>query len=432
MSRSAICALLVALSPIALHAAEPSEWAKQQTDELVKLYRQFHQAPELSFHEEQTAKRVAEELKPAGLEITSGIGGHGLVGLLKNGEGPTVMIRTDLDALPVTEVTQLAYASQVKVKDDAGDDVGVMHACGHDVHITCLIGVARYLAANKDRWSGTAMFIGQPAEERGSGAKAMLNDGLFTKFKKPDYALALHVDAELPTGQLGYRAGYALANTDSIDVTMKGKGGHGAYPHTTIDPVVLAAHLVIDLQTVVSREIAPIDPAVITVGSIHGGTKHNIIGDSCHLQITVRSYKDEVRKHLQEAIKRKALAVAAGANAPEPEIKVSEGTPAMFNNEELVARVVPVFEKQFGKQNVIPAEPSMGGEDFSQYGLAGVPIFMFRLGAVDAQRLKRFEMLGQNPPSLHSPLFYPDAEKAIETGVTAMSVAALELLAPKK
>jgi hippurate hydrolase len=307
-----------------------------------------------------------------------------------------------------------------------------MHACGHDVHITCLIGVARYLAANKDRWAGTAMFIGQPAEERGSGAKAMLDDGLFAEFKKPDYALALHVDAELPTGQLGYRAGYALANTDSIDITMKGKGGHGAYPHTTIDPVVLAAHLVLDLQTIVSREIAPIDPAVVTVGSIHGGTKHNVIGDTCHLQITVRSYKDEVRKHLHAAIKRKAAAVAAGAGAPEPEVKISEGTPAMFNDEKLVARVVGVFEKQFGKQNVVPAEPSMGGEDFSQYGLAGVPIFMFRLGAVDAPRLKRFEMLGQQPPSLHSPLFYPDAEQAIETGVTAMSVAVLELLAPKK
>jgi len=432
MLRSTSCALLVALFPIVLHAAEPAEWSKLQVEELVQLYRHFHQAPELSFHEEQTAKRLAEELKQAGLEVTQGVGGHGVVALLKNSEGPTVLIRTDLDALPVTEATQLAYASQVKVKDDAGDEVGVMHACGHDVHITCLIGVARYLAANKDRWSGTAMFIGQPAEERGSGAKAMLNDGLFTRFKKPDYALALHVDAELPTGQLGYRAGYALANVDSIDITMKGKGGHGAYPHTTIDPVVLAAHLVLDLQTVVSREIAPIEPAVITVGSIHGGTKHNVIGDSCHLQITVRSYKDSVRKHLHEAIKRKAVAVAAGAGAPEPEIKYSEGTPAMFNDEELVARIVPVFEKQFGNENVVPAEPSMGGEDFSQYGLAGVPIFMFRLGAVDAQRLKRYEMLGQKPPSLHSPLFYPDAEKAIEIGVTAMSVAALDLLAPKK
>jgi hippurate hydrolase len=375
---------------------------------------------------------LAEELKRAGLEVTTGIGGHGVVGLLKNGDGPTVLIRTDLDALPVTEVTQLAYASQVKVKDDAGDEVGVMHACGHDVHITCLIGVARYLAANKDRWAGTTMFIGQPAEERGSGAKAMLDDGLFTRFKKPDYALALHVDAELATGKLGYRAGYALANTDSIDITMKGKGGHGAYPHTTIDPVVLAAHLVLDLQTVVSREIAPIDPAVITVGSIHGGTKHNVIGDTCHLQITVRSYKDEVRKHLREAIKRKAMAVAAGARAPEPEIKFSEGTPAMFNDEKLVARVVEVFERELGKENVVPSEPSMGGEDFSQYGLAGVPIFMFRLGAVEAARLKRFETIGQPPPSLHSPLFYPDAEEAIETGVTAMSLAALELLAPKK
>ncbi|HEY2250460.1 MAG TPA: amidohydrolase, partial [Planctomycetaceae bacterium] len=318
-------------------AEEPKEWLGKNLDDLVSLYRQFHASPELSFREEKTAARLAEELKKLGVEVTTGVGRQGVVGILKNGAGPTLLIRTDLDALPVTEKTQLPYASKVSAKDKDGNDVGVMHACGHDIHITCLIGTARYLASHKDDWRGTVMFIGQPAEEIGAGALAMLDDGLFKKFPKPDFGLALHVDSSMQSGKVGYRAGYILANVDSVDITMRGKGGHGAYPHTTIDPIVQAAQLVVNLQTIVSRENSPFEPAVVTVGSIRGGTKHNIIADSCHLKLTVRSYSDKVRKLLLEAIKRKANAVAAGAGAPEPMIEFSDATPATRNDESLVS-----------------------------------------------------------------------------------------------
>ncbi|MEY4180635.1 MAG: putative hydrolase YxeP [Planctomycetota bacterium] len=404
------------------------EWTRGQLESLVAVYRDFHANPELSLQEKTTAERLAKLWRESGLEVTTGVGGHGVVGLLRNGSGPTVMFRTDLDALPVVERTELAYASKVKVKDAAGAEVGVMHACGHDIHITSLVGVARYLAARKDRWKGTAMFIGQPAEERVLGAQAMLADGLFTRFPKPDFAIAQHVDSALAAGHVGLRAGYSLANTDSVDIVVKGKGGHGAYPHTTVDPIVQAAELIMALQTIVSREVQPTEPAVITVGSIHGGTKHNIIGDTCHLQLTVRSYSDQVREQLLKAIERKAKAVAAGARAPEPTISVTDGTPALFNDGKLTARIEGVFRKTFGDDRVVPAEQSMGGEDFSRYGKAGVPILMFRLGAVEAKRLDRYKELGQDPPSLHSALFYPDAEPTLETGVVAMAAAALELL----
>lgn len=410
-----------------VNAEQPAAWVKAHQAELVELYRHFHAHPELSFEERETAARIAKELRAAGLEVTEGVGKTGLVGLLKNGNGPTVLIRTDLDALPVTEQTGLAYASQVKVKGEAGE-TGVMHACGHDIHITNLIATARWFAANKDQWKGTLIFLGQPAEERVGGAKAMLDDGLFTRFPKPDNAIALHCDSNLATGKVGVRGGYALANVDSCDITMIGRGGHGAYPHTTIDPVVLGAKLVLDLQTIVSREIKPTEPAVITVGSIHGGTKHNIIGNECHLQLTIRSYSEEVRQQIQEAIVRKAKAIAAGAAAPEPKISFSEGTPAMFNDEKLATRLRGVFEKQFGKDNVDDPEPSMGAEDFSMYGKAGVPILMFRLGTIDPMRLARMKQLGQVPPSLHSSLYYPDAEETLVTGLTATVLATLELL----
>ena len=306
-----------------------------------------------------------------------------------------------------------------------------MHACGHDIHITCQIGVARYLATHKDAWRGTVMFVGQPAEEVGNGAQAMLKDGLFTRFPRPKYALALHVDAALPAGQVGFRAGYILANVDSVDIVMKGKGGHGAYPHTTIDPVVLAAHLIVDLQSLISREKSPFEPAVVTVGSIHGGTKHNIISDNCRLQLTVRSYSPEVRERLLEGIRRKAKAAALSAGAPEPTVDFSDATPATRNDEALVERVVPVFRRVLGDDKVIPSEPSMGGEDFSEYGLAGVPIFMFRLGSVSADRLAEMKKAGKTPPSLHSPFYYPDARETITTGVTAMSAAVVDLLPVK-
>ena len=425
----AAVALLLATAPTTiLTAAEPAEWARQNIDDLLGLYKHFHANPELSFQEEQTAARLADELRKTGFEVTSNVGGHGVVALLKNGPGPTLMLRTDLDALPVAEKTDLPYASQVRVKDQRGATVGVMHACGHDLHIANLIGVARYMAAHTDRWSGTLMLIGQPAEERGAGAQAMLADGLFVRFPRPDYAVALHVESTSATGTVGYRAGYSLANVDSVDITVKGRGGHGAYPHATIDPIVIAARLILDLQTIVSREIKPIEPAVITVGSIRGGTKHNVIGDTCHLQITVRSYSDEVRNHLHEAIARKARAAAASAGAPEPDITLSEGTPSLWNDEQLTARVATVFRRALGEDNVTESEQSMGGEDFSRYGKAGVPILMFRLGTIAPERLAGFKSSGVMPPSLHSPLYYPDAKDALITGVTALGAAALELL----
>ncbi|MGY8769602.1 MAG: M20 metallopeptidase family protein [Pirellulales bacterium] len=406
-----------------------NEWVNDSVDELITIYQDFHAHPEVSFEEENTANRLATHLKATGAEVQQNIGGHGVVALIKNGNGPTLMLRTDLDGLPVTEETGLIFASKETVTAESGSQSGVMHACGHDVHMTNLIGTAQYLASHKEQWKGTLMLIGQPAEEKGAGAKAMLTDGLFEKFPKPDFAIALHVDPYLPTGRVGYRSGYAMANVDSVDITLQGKGGHGAYPHTTIDPVIQAAQLVMSLQTIVSREIKPIEPAVITVGSIHGGTKHNIIGNSCHLQLTVRSYSEEVRKHLLEAIVRKSKAVAIGAAAEEPIIDISEGTPSLFNDEELSARIVPVFEKLLGKENAVASEPSMGGEDFSRYGRSGVPILMYRLGSVEAKRLNRYKELGQKPPSLHSSLYYPDIEPTLKTGLKTMIGASLNILA---
>jgi hippurate hydrolase len=359
------------------------------------------------------------------------VGGHGVVGMLKNGPGKVLMLRADLDALPVAEKTGLPYASKVRVQDARGATVGVMHACGHDVHMTNLVGVARYLASNRDDWSGTIVFVFQPAEEMGAGAEAMLADGLFARFPRPDFAVALHVSADTPTGQVGYRPGFAMANVDSVDIVIKGRGGHGASPETTIDPVVVAARLVVDLQSIVGREVKPIHPAVVTVGSIHGGTKHNIISDECRLQLTLRSLTPEVRKQLQDAVQRKALAAAASAGAPEPSVEISEGTPALYNDPELTARVADTLKRTLGDENVVEGEPVMGGEDFGRYGLAGVPICMFRLGAVNQKRLDEYAARKLPPGSLHSPVFYPDVAEALTVGVAAMASVALDLLAPE-
>jgi amidohydrolase len=409
-------------------AEKTASWVDENLDDLVALYTHFHTHPELSYQEEQTAARLAKELEAVGCEVTTSVGGHGVVGILKNGEGQTLMLRCDLDALPVTEETGLEYASKATAINEDGVEVGVMHACGHDVHITNLIAVARYLSAHKDEWSGTIVFIGQPAEEKGGGAKAMLEDGLFERFPRPDFAVALHVDSFLPAGMVAYRGGYAMANVDSCDITVKGRGGHGSYPQGCIDPIAQAAQLIVDLQTIVSREISPLEPAVVTVGSIHGGTKHNVIPDSCHLQLTIRSYSPEVREHLKEAIIRKAKAVAESYRAPEPQIDYTEGTPSLFNDERLVERLVPVFVEALGEEKVTQADRTMGGEDFSQYGLAGVPIFMYRLGSVERQRLSRIAESGTTPPSLHSAKYYPDVRPTLATGVTSMVSVVRELL----
>jgi amidohydrolase len=425
-------AVALAISAIAafVQAETPQEWVASEVPQLTQLYESLHQTPELSFQEEKTSARIAGLLREAALTVTEQVGGHGVVGVLENGAGKTLLLRSDMDALPVVEETELPYASQVKAHDDRGATVGVMHACGHDMHMTNLVGAVRYLASHRDLWQGTLVAIFQPAEERGAGAQAMLDDGLFSRFPRPNYAVAMHVAADRPTGTVGYRAGFACANVDSVDIKIRGRGGHGAYPHTTIDPVVIAARLVLDLQTIVSREIDPIEPAVITVGSIHGGTKHNVIGDTCELQLTVRSYTPEVREQLLKAIRRKALAAAASSSAPEPEVKTSEGTPALFNDPQLTERVVAALKQALGEANVVEVPPTMGGEDFGRFGGAGVPIVMLQLGAVNRDRLDQYKQAGESPPSLHSPKFYPDPDKTIATGVATLATAALELLKP--
>jgi len=397
--------------------------------ELDTLYRDLHQNPELSHQEEKTAAKLAERLRKLGFEVTQKVGGHGVVAVLRNGKGPTVLLRTDMDALPVEEKTGLPYASKAMARDDTGQSVSVMHACGHDVHMTVWVGTATLLARAKDRWRGTLVMVGQPAEERGSGARGMLEDGLYKRFPKPDFAVALHNSAAAVAGSIEYVAGYALANVDSVDITLHGKGGHGAYPHTTVDPIVLAARTILSLQTLVSREKSPLEPAVVTVGSIHGGTKHNIIPDEVKLQLTVRSYKPEVRKQLLAGIERVVNAEATAAGAPRrPEVTVSEGTPATYNDPELTKRLVGAITRVLGKENLREAQPVMGGEDFSEYGLAGVPAVMLWLGTVEPKRHAEAKAAGETLPSLHSPLFAPDRERTLRTGVTTLTTSALELL----
>lgn len=416
-------------------AEEPVDaaaWIDKNSDALIELYKQLHQAPELSMKEVETAKRMAEELRAMGAEVTTNIGGTGVVGILQNGPGKVLMLRSDMDALPVTEQTGLSYASQVRVKDDRGATVGVMHACGHDMHMTNMVGVARYLASHREQWSGTLAIIFQPGEERGLGAKAMLEDGLFVKFPRPDYGVALHCASDLPIGQVGYGVGYIQANVDSVDITIKGRGGHGAYPHTTIDPIVIAARLIVDLQSIVSREINPLESAVITVGAIQGGAKHNVISDECRLQLTVRSFSPEVRQKLLDGIKRKAQAAAASSGAPEPEVIVSESTPSLKNDPELTEHIASILRRTVGETNVVKGERSMGGEDFSYYGQAGVPTCMFKLGTVKQDRFDEFAARKEPAPSLHSPFYYPDPAGSLKIGVPTMVAIVLDLLPPGK
>ena len=408
--------------------------AHQEYPRLFELYKHLHTHPELSLHEEKTGQRVADELKEAGLEVTSRVGGHGVVGVLRNGRGPTILVRTDLDALPVKEQTGLPYASNVRATDDKGAEVDVMHACGHDVHMTVWVGVARTLVSLKDLWQGTLVMIGQPAEEKGSGARKMLADGLFARFPKPDYCLALHVKADLPAGSVGYVEGYALGNVDSVDITIRGVGGHGAWPHKTKDPIVLAAETVLALQTIVSREIAPGEPAVVTVGSIHGGTKHNIIPDEVQLQLTLRSYTDEVRAQTIAAIKRMTRGLAEAAGLPEDRLPIvalqeQEFTPATYNDPALTRRLAGVFRSWFGETKAQQVKPVMGGEDFSEYGRTSdkIPICMFWLGAVKPELVQESEKTGNPLPSLHSSQFAPLPEPTIKTGVIAMTAAVLDL-----
>jgi hippurate hydrolase len=402
---------------------------------LEAFYLAVHQNPEISLHEEKTSARVADELKKAGFEVTTGVGGHGVVGVLKNGPGKTVLVRGDMDALPVQEETGAPYASKATTTDAQGKTTPVMHACGHDVHVTTLVGTARTMAALKDQWSGTLVLIGQPAEEVGQGAAAMLKDGLFTRFPRPDFCLASHVDAELQAGKIGWVSGFSHANATSVDITIRGVGGHGAQPQATKDPVVIAAQVVLGLQTIVSREVHPRDSVVVTVGTIHGGSKNNVIPDEVKLQLTVRTYKDETRTAVLASIDRITRGITAAAGVPkdrEPIINVKgDGTPALYNNPELATRMRGVFERTLGMENVVERDRSMGAEDFGRYGRdePRIPIFMFRVGSVSAEAMKQHEASDDPLPSLHSSKYLPDREPTIRTAVTAMSAAAMDLLA---
>jgi hippurate hydrolase len=393
------------------------------------LYIDLHRNPELSFHEVRTAAKLADGLRALGFEVTTGVGRLGVVGVLKNGPGPTVMLRTELDALPVKEQTGLPYASVVTTRNDAGVEVPVMHACGHDVHMSAWMGTARLLAASRERWRGTVVVIGQPAEETVGGASFMLKDGLFTRFPRPDFVIACHDESDLPAGTVGFIPGYSHANVDSVDITIYGKGGHGAMPQTTVDPVVIAARTVLSLQTIVSREINPVDPAVITVGSIHGGTKHNIIPDQVHLQLTVRCYKAEVRTHLLAAIARIAKAESEAGNAPKPPlVEVSDSTDSVFNDPALTDRVAASLRRRLGNDKVVQLPPKMVSEDFSEYGKAGVPATMFFVGAVNPARYESAKSTGTPLPSLHSSGFAPDTRPTLATAITAETAVLLDLL----
>jgi amidohydrolase len=409
---------------------------------LVSTYKMLHAAPELSHHEEKTAAFVASQLRALGFTVTERVGkyavaeltGYGVVAVMKNGNGPTVLVRTELDALPVEEKTGLPYASTVKTKNDAGQDVSVMHACGHDIHITSFLGTAKVLAALKDRWHGTLVMIGQPAEETVTGARAMLADGLYARFPKPDFALALHDSADLEAGKVTYFPGYAMASATSVDLVIRGLGGHGARPETTKDPVVIAAQMVLALQTIISRETSALDPAVITVGSIHGGTKRNIIPDEVTLQLTIRTYKEEVRQHILASIERIAKNLALAAGVPEdraPILKVieSEGAPSTYNDPELSERIAAAIGRTIGKDNVIKAQPLMVSEDFGRLSLDHkIPAFMFWLGAVEPAKVEASRKSGKPLPSLHSSTFEPLPEPTLRTGIKSMSAAVMELM----
>jgi hippurate hydrolase len=438
---AALAAVLLPAAPAFSDEALSAAVAADYDAYLEALYQHLHQNPELSFQEVATAARMAEELRGLGFTVTEGVGAGegrngGVVGVLENGEGPTLLIRTDLDALPVEEPAGLAYASRARGVTLAGEESFVMHACGHDLHMTAFVGTARQLVERRGEWAGTLVMIGQPAEEIGLGAKAMIDDGLYERFPRPDWNLALHDAADLPAGQVAATAGWALANVDTVDLEIHGVGGHGAYPHTTKDPVVIAAQTILALQTLVSRETSPIDSAVVTVGSIHGGTKHNIVPDSVHLQLTVRSYEDETRARLLSGVERVARAQALSAGLPEdrmPEMTVEETyTPSTYNDPGLTERALAAIAAQVGAENVVARDPVMGGEDFSQYGRTdpAIPSLLFWVGAVEPERFAAAQAAGETLPSLHSALFQPEPRLTITTAVEAMTAAALDLLAP--
>jgi len=393
------------------------------------LYKELHRAPELSGHEEKTAATVAAGLKALGYEVTTGVGRTGIVGVLKNGPGPVVLLRTELDGLPVEEKTGLDYASTARTKDDNGVDVGLMHACGHDIHMAAWMATARIMAGDRTRWSGTLVLMGQPAEETLRGAQWMIEDGLLTRFPKPDFALAVHDDARYPAGLIGYRAGPVLSNSDTIRVTIFGAGGHGARPEATVDPIVIAARTVLALQTIVSREVSPFDAAVITVGTIHAGTKANIIPAEARIELSVRSFTAKVRAHLLSAIERIVKAEAAAGRSPrEPIIDRFDGADALVNDPALTERVSSALRRALGPERVKEIEPEMPSEDFSRLHGAGVPTLALRIGAVEPAAFEAAQKSGATLPSLHSPLFAPDRERTLKAAITAEVLSLRELM----
>ena len=411
---------------------------------LLSTYKSLHAAPELSHHEQKTSAFVAGELRTLGYSVTEHVGkyaghpewvGYGVVGILKNGDGPTVYVRTELDALPVEEMTGLPYASKVRTKDDAGREVGVMHACGHDIHITSFLGTAKMLAEMKEQWHGTVVMLAQPAEESISGARAMLDDGLYTRFPRPDYVIALHDTPALEAGKVGFTPGYAMASSTSVEVTLRGVGGHGSAPQVAKDPIVEAAEFILAIQTIVSREDSPFDPAVVTVGSIHGGTRPNIIPDEVRLQLTIRTYKEEVRQHILAALARIAQGIAAADGIPPSLFPIvtaidSDFTPPTYNDPQLTSRLAQVFKNVLGPENVVELPPVMASEDFCRFALDDrqIPICQFSLGAVDPAKLAESRRTGARLPGLHSSLWAPVPEPTLRTGVKSMTSAVLDLM----
>lgn len=433
MKRTMLLTALLCVTPVLFAADAWRAPSAQQIDaiypQMRALYEDLHRTPELSLHEQKTAAKIADQLRRLGYDVTTGVGNTGVVGVLKNGPGPTVMIRAELDALPVLEKTELPFASHVSSRNDEGVEVPVMHACGHDLHMSAGMGTAALLSQNKQRWHGTFIYVGQPAEERIQGAAAMLKDGLFTRFPKPDYVFAIHDSSAAPAGKVAYVTGYAMSNADSVDVTIYGKGGHGSAPELTIDPIVIAARTILSWQTIISREKSAQDPGVITVGSIHGGTKNNIIPDDVKLQLTVRSYKDDVRKCLLAAIERIADGEAAAAGAEKkPTVTRVEGVSAVYNDPATTQRVVGALESMLGKANVAQGVPVMASDDFAEYGRAGVPSVILSLGAVNPAKFEAAQKSGEVLPGPHSSLFAPDEEPSLKTGILVETTAVLELL----
>lgn len=434
--RNQIFSIIIFLGCISFASkAQPLDsYIDEQYPTLESLYKALHQNPELSLQEKETSKRMASELKALGFEVTDQIGGYGVVGVLRNGPGPTLLIRTDMDALPMEEKTGLPYASNKKGVTGDGKETFITHSCGHDIHMSVFVGTAKTMMNFRSNWSGTLLMVAQPSEENGLGAKNMMRDGLYTRFPHPDMAISLHDYPFLAAGTVGLKSGAFMAGVDMMNVTVHGKGGHGAAPHTTIDPIVLSAQMILAYQTIISRIKVPTEPAVITVGSISGGTVHNIIPDEVTMQLTMRSYSPEVREMIIEQIKRISDNLARAAGLPEDKLPTywirEPYTPALINDDALIARARSVFEKHLGAENVLPSEALMIGEDFSQYGLQErpIPIAMIFLGTGDAVELERARKENLEIPGLHSPYFAPIPEPTIKTGVKAMSLLAMDIL----